>query len=277
MGSKQTILVACATLGPWSPSDGEPPPGKHPAMAVERRLRGDAQLVGGAGGQPTAGGSLSQQRAIQLALKHNPRIRAAGWDMQRVEARKQLAGLLPTPAVEIEVGNIGPTDGVSGFGAAETTLALAQEIELGVFRQPRSSYGPRGAEDCSPRHEPGVGDEGKETPDGVTEGVCGVERQLPSTRPRRSGYLPGSAAAPVSPGRRALVPLGQAEADLPPLGDGLPSHLGSKYAIVGRPAFLTFFSPSQACPQWTCEANRGWKNPRQKYRPTKANCKSIFP
>jgi hypothetical protein len=53
-----------------------------------------------------------------------------------------------------------------------------------VLRQLHTSPGgPKGAEDYSPRREPGVGDEGKRTPDGVTEGGGSVKRQFPLTMP----------------------------------------------------------------------------------------------
>lgn len=138
MGNKQIILVTCMTLGVWLPASGEPIPGKPATAAAERHPQRDTLVTREAGGTPAVGEPLSLRRAIQLALNHNPRLRAAGWKLQRAEARKQQARMLPNPAVEIEVENIGNTDETSGFDAAETTLALAQEIELGGKRAGRT-------------------------------------------------------------------------------------------------------------------------------------------
>jgi len=125
MGNKQLILVACTILGAWLPSNGEPVPGRPGATVTERHPQRDTLVTRGAGGTPAVGESLSLRSAIHLALNHNPRLRTTGWELQRAEARRQQARLLPNPEVEIEAENIGAADGASGFDAAETTLALA--------------------------------------------------------------------------------------------------------------------------------------------------------
>ena len=138
MGTKQIVLVTCMTLGAWLPSRAEPAPEGLGPTTSGRGRKQDTLVTREAGGTPAVGESLSLRSAIQLALNHNPGLQATGWELQRAEARKQQARLLPNPEVEIEVENIATTDGTSGFDAAETTLALAQEIELGGKRAGRT-------------------------------------------------------------------------------------------------------------------------------------------
>jgi outer membrane protein, heavy metal efflux system len=76
-------------------------------------------------------GVITLRRALALALMYNPQLKAFSWNVRIAEARQLQAGLWPNPEIEVEVEEVGGPGGRSGFGAAETTIALSQLIEMG--------------------------------------------------------------------------------------------------------------------------------------------------
>jgi outer membrane protein, heavy metal efflux system len=83
-------------------------------------------------------GLLSLGQALDLALANNPRLKAQSWDLRVAQAGKTQAQLLPNPELAVEIEGIGGQGPRSGFDGAETTVTLAQPIQLGGKRQART-------------------------------------------------------------------------------------------------------------------------------------------
>jgi len=75
-------------------------------------------------------GIITLRQALNLALMHNPGLKAFSWEVRASEARTLQASLWSNPEVGVEVEEVGGTDGRSGFDGAETTLQLGHLIEL---------------------------------------------------------------------------------------------------------------------------------------------------
>jgi cobalt-zinc-cadmium efflux system outer membrane protein len=83
-------------------------------------------------------GPLSLSQALDLALANNPRLKAQSWDIRVAQAGITQAQLLPNPELAVEIEGIGGQGPRSGFKGAETTVTLAQPIQLGGKRQART-------------------------------------------------------------------------------------------------------------------------------------------
>lgn len=79
--------------------------------------------------------SLALPEALSLALQHNPTLAASGWEVRAGEARTLQAGLLPNPAVTLEIEDFAGSGGLRGVKATEVTLTLNQEVRLAGKRQ----------------------------------------------------------------------------------------------------------------------------------------------
>lgn len=86
--------------------------------------------------EPT--GALMLRQVLALALMHNPELAAFSWEVRAGEARVLQAGQRPNPEISAGSEHFGGTGAVSGTGAAETTLALSQLVELGGKRAKRT-------------------------------------------------------------------------------------------------------------------------------------------
>jgi cobalt-zinc-cadmium efflux system outer membrane protein len=82
-------------------------------------------------------GSITLPKTLSFALLHNPELAAFSYEVRAGEARALQAGLWPNPELDIEIENVGGTNGFSGAGAAETTVQLGQVIELAGKRAKR--------------------------------------------------------------------------------------------------------------------------------------------
>ena len=82
-------------------------------------------------------GVVTLQQALELALAHNPELKAFSWDIRAAEASRLQAGLRPNPELEVGIEEIGGAGNRSGFDGAETTVAIAQPIETGQKRARR--------------------------------------------------------------------------------------------------------------------------------------------
>ena len=80
---------------------------------------------------PAVDGALTVQRAIELSLERNPELAAAYWRTQVAAGHARQAGLIPNPALGVEIENFGGSGDLSGFDGAETTIALSQTILVG--------------------------------------------------------------------------------------------------------------------------------------------------
>lgn len=85
--------------------------------------------------EPT--GAVTLLKALSLALMQSPGLAAVSWGVRAAEARQVQAGFRPNPELEFEVEEFGGSGGLAGFGAAESSLALSQELELGGKRARR--------------------------------------------------------------------------------------------------------------------------------------------
>lgn len=91
-----------------------------------------AEIVGPAG-------IVSLKEALDLALEHNPELRAFSWDIHAAEADRLQAGLGPNPKLAVEAEEVGGQGDRSGFDGAETTIEISQPIELGRKRTRRTA------------------------------------------------------------------------------------------------------------------------------------------
>lgn len=90
---------------------------------------------------PTVFRDITLARALNLVMKYNPSLAALAEEIRAKEAAALQAGLLPNPAVGLEVENFAGKDKLRGFDGAETTLFLSQLFELGEKRQKRRRVG----------------------------------------------------------------------------------------------------------------------------------------
>jgi cobalt-zinc-cadmium efflux system outer membrane protein len=86
------------------------------------------------------GKPVTLEKAIDLAIAHNPVLSASRWEQRAMEGRVIQAGLLPNPEIEAETENFAGSGVFNGFDAAETKVQLSQLIELGGKRAKRSTY-----------------------------------------------------------------------------------------------------------------------------------------
>lgn len=71
--------------------------------------------------------ALSVDDAVRLAIQHNPKLRAAGYQVDAASGRVVQAGLYPNPSLSFSGESIGADAGSGG----ETAYAIEQEIVLG--------------------------------------------------------------------------------------------------------------------------------------------------
>ncbi|WP_432823495.1 TolC family protein [Trichloromonas sp.] len=83
------------------------------------------------------GTPLSLDRALALALAHNPEVDATAAEIRAYEADALQAGLRPNPVLDLELENLAGSGEFSGTDATEATLMLSQAIELGGKREHR--------------------------------------------------------------------------------------------------------------------------------------------
>jgi len=90
------------------------------------------------------GNPVTLQKAIDLAVKHNPVLNASRWERRAMDGRVLQAGLLPNPEIEAETENFAGSGAYNSFDGVETKVELSQLIELGGKRAKRSTYAARG-------------------------------------------------------------------------------------------------------------------------------------
>lgn len=114
-----SLLAACA---------GSPPP--RPLRPDPERTTPVARAAAPAPfAAPT--GEIALADALAAALAQSPALSAADADARAADARVLQASLLPNPELELEAEEFGGTGDRSGFGGAELSVGLAQEILLG--------------------------------------------------------------------------------------------------------------------------------------------------
>jgi len=80
---------------------------------------------------------LVLERAIRMALSHNPELKAVALNRQAAAAERVQAGLRPNPVLDVAVENVAGGGPYTHFDGAETTLSLGQLIELAGKREKR--------------------------------------------------------------------------------------------------------------------------------------------
>lgn len=75
--------------------------------------------------------------ALALAQSQSPIVTAAQASVTAAEGRARQAGLRPNPEAGLQAENIAGSGPYGGFDAAETTLSVSQQLELGGKRRTR--------------------------------------------------------------------------------------------------------------------------------------------
>jgi outer membrane protein, heavy metal efflux system len=91
-------------------------------------------------------GPLTLRQAVTLALVHHPDLAVFAQDIRIAEARRIQARLGLNPAVHLRVEDVAGSGNFSGGESAETTLELAQILELGGKRPARTRAALHGRE-----------------------------------------------------------------------------------------------------------------------------------
>jgi cobalt-zinc-cadmium efflux system outer membrane protein len=123
------------------------PPTRRTRRRIAASLAGVALVVataaraddGAAAGTPAgvARGTLTLRDALLHALRESPLLPASSLELRAREAEALQAGLLPNPSLTTEVEDFGGGGARNDFDASQTTVSLAQLIELGGKRAAR--------------------------------------------------------------------------------------------------------------------------------------------
>jgi cobalt-zinc-cadmium efflux system outer membrane protein len=90
--------------------------------------------------------TLTLRDALLRALRESPRLPGSALELRAREAESLQAGLIPNPALTTEVEDFGGGGSRNGFNASQTTISLAQLIELGGKRAARVRLAEAGAD-----------------------------------------------------------------------------------------------------------------------------------
>jgi len=119
-----------------------PLPGWSAAHAQAKIIPNDAcneSSVAIQGRYPNAypNGYLTPERALDLALQHNPRLETFARGVEERTHLLRQAGRLTNPELELELENFGGSGEFRGGANAEASVRVSQRIELGGKRQRR--------------------------------------------------------------------------------------------------------------------------------------------
>ncbi|RPJ40649.1 MAG: TolC family protein, partial [Candidatus Latescibacterota bacterium] len=85
---------------------------------------------------PALAAPLTLAEVLRLVEERSPALRAAAARAEGAEGLREQAGAFPNPELALEAENFGGAGEAREFDAAETTLRLTQEVEIGK-RGPR--------------------------------------------------------------------------------------------------------------------------------------------
>ena len=122
-------MAGCNTNGRHTPPSGMPQIGAPFRAADDGGQEGN----NGADADIAPHGLVRLEDALAAALLGNPTLALYAIENRAAEARALQAGLLPNPELDLQVGEYNRND--EGFDAAETTIVLAQLLEIGGKRQ----------------------------------------------------------------------------------------------------------------------------------------------
>lgn len=144
------LLMGVATFGCVQALRPTPPPEPRPLGAgLETYVAPEpADRVEAISPSPVVdpGGELTLAEALGRALAGNPELAASSWEVRSREGRALQAGLRPNPELDTEVENFAGTGTLSGSGASETTILLAQRLETAGKRPKRRRAAEIGAD-----------------------------------------------------------------------------------------------------------------------------------
>jgi len=83
-------------------------------------------------------GAITLRQAVALALVHHPDLSVFSQDIRIAEARRIQAKLPPNPTIDLTVHDVAGSGEYNGTERAESTLELAQVLELGGKRRART-------------------------------------------------------------------------------------------------------------------------------------------
>ena len=87
--------------------------------------------------QPAVAGDIALSDAIAAALRSSPALETFAYDVRSREALAVQSSARPNPELSVELEDFAGSGERNGFDAAETTLSLAQLVELGGKRAQR--------------------------------------------------------------------------------------------------------------------------------------------
>jgi len=112
-------LPACRSMAP----DGQ-------SMAAATHIYSEETTAGVAVGSAPYEAELTMREAVRRAIRYSPALGAATAELDAKDAEALQAGARRNPQLESEIENFGGTGDLQGFKSAETTIGLAQVIEL---------------------------------------------------------------------------------------------------------------------------------------------------
>ncbi|WP_372625212.1 TolC family protein [Arsukibacterium sp.] len=81
--------------------------------------------------------TIALPQALQRTLQHDATLQAFPYQLRMAEAQQLQAAIKPTPQLDISLENVLGTGDNRGLKAAELTLSLSQQVELGQKRERR--------------------------------------------------------------------------------------------------------------------------------------------
>ena len=137
-------LQACRLAAPI-PAPGAPVPSALYSADQDAGAQGPHPVVLASGGAAAFEPQLTMREALARAIRYSPLLRAASAELDAKHAEVFQAGRLPNPEFEGEIENFAGSGEFQGFKSAETTIGLAQLIELGGKRMKRMEVADLGA------------------------------------------------------------------------------------------------------------------------------------
>jgi cobalt-zinc-cadmium efflux system outer membrane protein len=88
--------------------------------------------------EPAAAGALSVAECLRRVAERSPELKSGSYKIEAAARRATQAAKPLNPRLSTEVENVAGSGAVSGVDAAETTVSLSQEFELGGKRRSRA-------------------------------------------------------------------------------------------------------------------------------------------
>ena len=83
--------------------------------------------------------TVTIEECLRRVVERSPELKSGTYKTEAAERRAKQAARPVNPRLETEVENVAGSGSIQGFDAAETTVAVSQEIELGDKRRHRTS------------------------------------------------------------------------------------------------------------------------------------------